>query len=95
MHAKQPRTRRFYDKTHKLDMLDFFKRLAVDPDDLPDAIFAAVGRSVWADIGPTAVGFRLATKLVDYGFLASMIALFGRFLPDFQRQSKARQAKAQ
>ncbi len=74
-------------------MLDFFKGLAVDPDDLPDAIFASIGRTVWADIGPTALGFRVATKFIDYGFLAFLIALFGRFLPDFQRQSKAKAAK--
>jgi hypothetical protein len=29
---------RFYDNAHKLDALDFFKRFAVSPDDLPDAV---------------------------------------------------------
>jgi hypothetical protein len=31
--------RRFYDKAHKLDVLDFFKARAVHPDELPDAVF--------------------------------------------------------
>ena len=43
--------RRFYDKAHKLDVLDFFKAQAVHPDAVPDAVFRCVGRTVWADIG--------------------------------------------
>lgn len=42
--------------------MEFFKKMAVSPDDLPDAIFASVGRLVWRDIGPTALGFRLLLK---------------------------------
>lgn len=34
-----PLFRRFYDKAHKLDVLDFFKAQAVHPDALPDAVF--------------------------------------------------------
>lgn len=40
-------------------MLDFFKSFAVNPDDLPDIVFAAIGRTVWRDIGATTVSFRL------------------------------------
>ena len=43
--------RRFYDKAHKLDVLDFFKAQAVHPDAVPDAVFRCIGRTVWADIG--------------------------------------------
>lgn len=32
---------------------------AVSPDDLPDIIFGSIGRTVWRDIGATAVCFRL------------------------------------
>ena len=42
---------RFYDKAHKLDVLDFFKAQAVHPDDVPDAVLRCIGRTVWADIG--------------------------------------------
>ena len=42
---------RFYDKAHKLDVLDFFKAKAVHPDAVPDAVFRCIGRTVWADIG--------------------------------------------
>ena len=33
------------------------------PEQLPDAVFAAIGRTVWQDIGPTAVAFRCALPL--------------------------------
>ena len=49
-------------QAHKLDMLDFFKNFAVSPDELPDVVFASIGRTVWRDIGATAVGFRLMMK---------------------------------
>ena len=48
-------------QAHKLDMLDFFKSFAVSPDDLPDIVFASIGRTVWRDIGATAVCFRLVS----------------------------------
>eukprot|EP00955_Chlamydomonas_euryale_P073307 361692-Chlamydomonas_euryale.AAC.4 len=55
-------SRSFYDKAHKIDMLDFFKQFAVSPDELPDAVFASIGRTIWRDIGPTAVTFRMMMK---------------------------------
>ena len=58
-----PRLHRFYDKAHKIDMLDFFKQFAVSPDDLPDTVFASIGRTVWRDIGPTAISFRVLMKV--------------------------------
>lgn len=58
-----PVASRFYDKAHKLDSLEFFKKMAVAPEDLPDTVFGSVGRLVWRDVGPTAVGFRLLMKV--------------------------------
>ena len=34
-----PVATRFYDKAHKLGALEFFKKMAVGPDELPDVIF--------------------------------------------------------
>ncbi|KAG2485629.1 hypothetical protein HYH03_015689 [Edaphochlamys debaryana] len=84
-----PVASRFYDKAHKLDALDFFKRFAVHPDQLPDTVFASIGRTVWRDVGPTALAFRFVVKIVDYNFLATVIAAFGRFMPDFKRAAAA------
>jgi len=39
-------------------------RFNVEPDALPDLIFASVGRCVWRDIGGVAVAFRLMMKLI-------------------------------
>lgn len=49
-------------QAHKLDALDFFKGFAVAADELPDIIFASIGRTVWRDIGATAVSLRLMMK---------------------------------
>ena len=76
---------RFYDKAHKLDVLEFFKGQAVDPDSLPDAVFAAIGRTVWHDIGFTALAFRLMMKMVDYNLMALATSRLAPLLPDFRK----------
>jgi len=58
-----PIASRFYDDQKKIDMLDFFKNFAANPDTIPDQVFASVGRTVWADLGTTAMSFRVLTKL--------------------------------
>lgn len=63
-----PVATRFYDKAHKIDMLDFFKQFAITPEALPDTVFASIGNTVWRDIGPTAICFRLLMK-VSYACL--------------------------
>lgn len=80
-----PVATRFYDKAHKLGALEFFKKLAVTPDELPDIIFSSIGRLIWRDIGPTAIGFRLLMKVLDYNLFATIIALTARFTGDFKK----------
>mmetsp|Transcript_1426 Transcript_1426/g.3129 ORF Transcript_1426/g.3129 Transcript_1426/m.3129 type:complete len:323 (-) Transcript_1426:848-1816(-) len=89
-----PVATRFYDKAHKIDMLDFFKQFAVSPDQLPDTVFASIGRTVWRDVGPTAIVFRVLMKILDYNFLSYMASLFAKQLPDFKRQQAAEAAAA-
>lgn len=40
---------RFYetDSTIKIGMMEAFKKLAVDPESLPDIIIASIGRTTW------------------------------------------------
>jgi len=83
-----PVATRFYDKAHKMDMLDFFKNFSVDPDTLPEQILKAVGRTVWADIGATAIGFRMMMKIMDYNFLATLLCNIAHLMPDFKRHNK-------
>ncbi|KAI7845749.1 hypothetical protein COHA_000664 [Chlorella ohadii] len=83
-----PVATRFYDKAHKLDAMEFFKKFAVDPEELPDTVFASIGRVVWRDVGPTAICFRLLMKLVDYNLMAFATAVFAPFMADFKRYAK-------
>ena len=50
------------------------------------------GRTVWADIGTTAVCFRLAMKLIDYNLMASATALLAPMLPDFKKAMAAKKS---
>ncbi|KDD73629.1 hypothetical protein H632_c1984p1 [Helicosporidium sp. ATCC 50920] len=70
--------------------MEFFKKFAVDPEDLPDTIFASIGRVIWRDIGPTAIAFRVLLKVLDYNLFAMITAWFGPLMPDFQRHFKPR-----
>jgi len=80
-----PVATRFYDKAHKMDMLDFFKNFSVDPDTLPEQILRAVGRTVWVDIGATAIFFRLMMKIMDYNFLSTLLSNIAHLMPDYKR----------
>eukprot|EP00887_Chlorella_sp_A99_P000214 scaffold13.g214.t1 len=73
---------------HKLDAMEFFKKFAVDPEELPDTVFASIGRMVWRDVGATAVAFRLLMKVVDYNLMAFATAVFAPLMPDFKRYTK-------
>ena len=82
---------RFYDKSASLSVLDFFKARAVDAESLPDAVFGSLGRTIWRDLGPDAVGFRLLTKIVDYNLLAFVTSRIATLMPDFKRAQSASQ----
>ncbi|QDZ22034.1 short chain dehydrogenase [Chloropicon primus] len=83
-----PVATRFYDKAHKMDMLDFFKNFACDPDTLPEQILKAIGRTVWVDIGTTAIFFRMMMKIMDYNFLSTLLSNIAHMMPDFKRHDK-------
>lgn len=75
-----PVASRFYENAHKLDAIAFFNQFNVQPDALPDLIFASVGRCVWRDIGGVAVAFRLLMKLIDFNLMAFATAIFAPFM---------------
>jgi len=72
-------------KVAQRDALDFFKRFWVQPETLPDRIFAAIGRCVWLDIGPTAYGFRMMMKLFDYNAFGYLIAQVAHTMGDYKK----------
>lgn len=83
-----PIASRFYENQKKIDMLEFFKRFAIKPDALPDLVFASIGRSVWADLGATAMGFRVLTKIIDFNALVTLLANIAHWMPDYKRHNK-------
>jgi len=81
----------FFNKVeHKIDSMEQFKKIAVDPGSLPKKIFSAIGRMVLFDTGATAIGMRLGVALLPYNALASIIALCAPILPDYRENDKNR-----
>lgn len=75
---------------HKIDAMEQFKKIAVQPNVLPKTIFSAIGRVVLLDQGATAIIMRIFVALVPYNFLASLIALLAPILPDYVANDKNR-----
>eukprot|EP00892_Ulva_mutabilis_P007026 jgi/Ulvmu1/4696/UM002_0427.1 len=69
---------------HKIAILDFFNTFAVPPEELPDAMFAAVGRCIWRDFGLVAVCFRMLSKIMDYNLLGWITAATIHTTPDYK-----------
>lgn len=86
-----PVASRFYetDSAIKIGMMEAFKKLAVDPDSLPDIIFASIGRTTWKDVGGVAMGFRLFPKLLDLNATFTIFSHFAEKMPDFKQQLAA------
>ena len=57
-----------------------------DSSMVKDACAWSVGRTVWRDVGSTALAFRLMMKVVDYNLMAVATAVAAPLMPDFQRQ---------
>uniref|UniRef100_A0A7S1XLR4 Uncharacterized protein n=1 Tax=Phaeomonas parva TaxID=124430 RepID=A0A7S1XLR4_9STRA len=75
----------FYDKVHKIDMLEKAKAAAVTPDVLPDQIFGAIGRVVLRDMGVFAIAIRLLVSIMSYNFLTQAFCAFAPTMPDFKK----------
>eukprot|EP01026_Neomeris_dumetosa_P039110 TRINITY_DN3203_c0_g1_i4.p1 TRINITY_DN3203_c0_g1~~TRINITY_DN3203_c0_g1_i4.p1 ORF type:complete len:308 (-),score=40.83 TRINITY_DN3203_c0_g1_i4:393-1316(-) len=83
-----PVASRFYEGQLKIDLLEFFKQFTVKPEQLPDVVFASIGKVVLRDIGLIAVIFRILPKLIDYGTLATLLSRIAHLMPDFKRYHK-------
>mmetsp|Transcript_41911 Transcript_41911/g.97830 ORF Transcript_41911/g.97830 Transcript_41911/m.97830 type:complete len:318 (-) Transcript_41911:96-1049(-) len=72
-------------KVHKMNMFDMAYKMATGPEELPNQIFACVGRSpVMIDLGGTSVGMRLAVHFLGYNLMTYGFALAAPFLPDYK-----------
>lgn len=56
-------------------------------------VHRCIGRTVWADIGSTALCFRLAMKVMDYNLMAYITALMAPLMPDFKKAMQAKKAR--
>jgi len=79
----------FYEGTHALDALAFFRKTATGPESIANALFSAVGRTVVRDQGYYPVVIRLMLKLIDVNLLADIIANSASSMGDFQTMKKA------
>lgn len=85
-----PVASRFYDNTHKMEMLDMVKKTAVTPDELPDQIFSGIGRCNWYDQGSFAIIVRSFTAPLAYNAMVGGFASIAHMLPDFVKYNKER-----
>ena len=51
-----------------------------------------MGRTVWCDIGATAIFFRLMMKIMDYNFLSTLLSNIAHLMPDYKRHDKKAKA---
>ena len=61
-----------------------FQRLGVPAEELPAVIFSGIGRTVFRDIGPTSIGFRILVKVLDYNLFAYIICFIAHWLKDYK-----------
>merc|ERR1719453_2623119 len=85
-----PVASRFYDNTHKMEMLDMVKKTAVTPEELPDQIFSGIGRCNWYDQGSFAIIVRSFTAPLAYNAMVGGFASIAHMLPDFIKYNKER-----
>eukprot|EP00761_Pharyngomonas_kirbyi_P014011 gb/GECH01014041.1/.p1 GENE.gb/GECH01014041.1/~~gb/GECH01014041.1/.p1 ORF type:complete len:325 (+),score=68.61 gb/GECH01014041.1/:1-975(+) len=85
------------DSVHKSISLLLFKKTAITPAVIAQDIFACVGRfgSVVRDQGYFSVGLRILLKLVDPGFLAYILSVFGPMSAEYKNLIKERKSKTE
>jgi len=81
---------RFYEGTHALGALLFFKGTAIGPERISDALFSTVGRSVVRDQGYYPPVARLIGKVIDINLFADLTATFAGSMPEFKQLAKKR-----
>ncbi|CAK9109728.1 Leucine-rich repeat-containing protein 72 [Durusdinium trenchii] len=81
----------FYEGTHKIGALLFFKSTATGPDAIANILLASVGRQVTVDQGYYPMCVKVLLKIVDVNLMADMIASTASFLPDYKQMKQKAQ----
>jgi len=79
-----PVASRFYEGTHKIGALLFFKSTATGPETIADALLSSIGRVVTVDQGYYPVCVKALLRVCDVNFLADVITSLAGHLPDFK-----------
>eukprot|EP00164_Ancoracysta_twista_P011358 GFYU01017491.1.p1 GENE.GFYU01017491.1~~GFYU01017491.1.p1 ORF type:complete len:322 (+),score=113.94 GFYU01017491.1:136-1101(+) len=87
-----PVTSNFYNGTHKLDALEFFRKTGTGPDLISEVMFSSVGRVVVRDQGYYSLGLRMILKVLDVSFMAEMITRFASMMGDYKKMRSDNQA---
>lgn len=85
-----PVTSNFYDKAHKLDALEMFRRTGTTPVTIADAFLSTVGRHVVVDQGYYSLSVRMLLKVVDVSFMALVTKWMAPTMKDFKEMRKLR-----
>jgi short-subunit dehydrogenase len=59
---------------HQFDLVEFSKRFALHPNQIPKKILSCIGRVHWGEIGLAAVFLRIVVSVVLYDFFLQIFA---------------------
>ncbi|KAG5462511.1 MAG: hypothetical protein BJ554DRAFT_4845 [Olpidium bornovanus] len=82
---------RFYENAGKLEALKLFRKTAVQPSIVADALFASAGRVIIRDLGYFSVCSRLFLKALDWNLVAEIFKVAVPKNGDFIRMRMAKQ----
>lgn len=79
-----PVASRFYEGTHSIGVLEFFRSTATGPETIANCLFASMGRTVIRDQGyyPTVV--KLILKMFDFNLFTDLVTATAKFMPEFK-----------
>lgn len=78
-----PVASRFYEGTHKIGVMEFFKGTATGPEKIATALFQSMGRTVVSDQGYYPLVTRMLLKVLDYNLFADLTCRSASILPEF------------
>lgn len=83
----------FYTGAHAMPTLMFFKSTATGPDAVAQTLLNGIGRSITIDQGYYSVSLRLLLRIIDFAFLADIIAATAHTVADYAVLNKARKER--
>jgi short-subunit dehydrogenase len=79
-----PVASRFYEGTHALGALLFFKGTATGPETIANCLFASMGRTVIRDQGYYPTVAKLILKIFDFNLFTDLATSTAKFMPEFK-----------